>query len=331
MATQGQFNPEDEGALHTPVEDAEVAELDEGLRPAPAPQGDADDDAPASSQETAEEAAELANAVDEAEREEIRQRRREERKARKQFQKDRLQSMERKLQMLEERNRTQQEELDKIHRMAAAQRVASVDTELRRAQEAERELRSMIADAVAKQDGDLAAEATANLQKAQRRIEQLAVARQQLHQQAQSAPARTPALDPDLVAHAQAFMQKHTWYKVGSRDDDSVIVSAIDNTLAAQGWDPAMPEYWQELEARAAKYLPHRFNQRYNSRSNNASRGPAVGGVGGDGGGGNARSNGYHLSAERVRSLKEAGMWEDVKLREKMIAKYKEIDARNSR
>ena len=136
-------------------------------------------------------------------------------------------------------------------------------------------------------------------------------------------------------------MAKVPWYKgVNAADQDSRILSAIDNTMANEGWDPRSPTYWAELESRAKQYLGHRFkgqettqeraaggNGGYNPTSQpQRPKSPVAGGGSNnfDGGGGGGTK--YRLSAERVKAMKEAGIWEDPKRREGMIKRYQELD-----
>ena len=117
---------------------------------------------------------------------------------------------------------------------------------------------------------------------------------------------------------------------------DARIVGMLDDQLAAEGWSPETAEYWSELEKRAAKYLPHRFNGNplpnsgnsgYNSPGGQTSqRGSPVAGSTR-----NSVSTGrqevMRLSAERVQAMKDAGMWDDPQLRKSMIERYKAEDA----
>jgi hypothetical protein len=54
--------------------------------------------------------------------------------------------------------------------------------------------------------------------------------------------------------------------------------------------------------------------------------------VGGAGQRGNTPADsegGFKLSAERVKAMKEAGIWDDPERRQKMITKYRELDKQN--
>ena len=111
-----------------------------------------------------------------------------------------------------------------------------------------------------------------------------------------------------------------------SKDMDSRITQVIESSLADEGWDPRQPEYWSELDTRLAKNLPHRFGLSYTG-SNTSSRGekpkpPTES----SGSGTPTKATGYRLSPERVRAMKEAGMWDDQEKRRAMIKRYQEMD-----
>lgn len=330
------FSAPDEGLLtNSSATPEEVSLLNPSLRPEE-PE-DEDDrtvaDAPDATDpaEAAAEAAELANAATDADREAIRARRRAERKARRQHQKDHLRNLELRINALTQQNQQLQEQMAGVHSMTMGQQLVRIDEEVRRAKAAEAEFQDIIADAVTKGDGRVVAEATRNLQESTRRAEELLQLRERVGRMAQQ--KATPQLNPAVVANAQTFMSSHKWYKAGSEDVDSRIVTMVDNSLSQEGWDPSLPAYWQELERRAARYLPHRFPQKPETRDNTQQRrgpGGVSGGGSGAGSSGSAGSSGYVVSAERVKAMKEAGIWDDPKRRDAAIKRYQEFDRSQS-
>ena len=103
-----------------------------------------------------------------------------------------------------------------------------------------------------------------------------------------------------------------------------LFLPSIDNTMAEEGWDPRSPEYWSELDERLKKYLPHRYAASYNASNNSSGRRSPTGGSSqGRSSSGNSE---YRLSPERVRAMKEAGMWDDPSKRSRMIKRYMEQD-----
>lgn len=132
-------------------------------------------------------------------------------------------------------------------------------------------------------------------------------------------PSNTPA--PEVVSKAKEWATKNSWYSPSADDPDSEHVRVIDRQLTRENWDPATPEYWDELTERVKEKLPARFTQR---RGGNGQR-QITGGVGGESPGGNGAS-GFKLSADRVAALKEAGMWDDPKQRARMVKRYQDAD-----
>jgi hypothetical protein len=131
-------------------------------------------------------------------------------------------------------------------------------------------------------------------------------------------------VSPEVRQNVQRFMKKHSWYDPEGGDEDSQILLAIDNAIAREGFDPADDDYWEELEKRAAKRLPHHFKDAAKPRS------PRVAGNGADGGGASRReagSNYVRITPERKAAMQEAGAWDDPKKRNRMLKRYREYDA----
>lgn len=103
----------------------------------------------------------------------------------------------------------------------------------------------------------------------------LAGARQQPQQQRQEfqAAPRPAPLPVEVVNRVEDFADANPWYKPNDPNDlESQIILRVDDEVARAGFDPRTDAYWDEIEKRAARYLPHRFgetqpqNQRQESR-----------------------------------------------------------------
>lgn len=92
--------------------------------------------------------------------------------------------------------------------------------------------------------------------------------RQQAQPQQQQRQAPQP-MRPIVQARVQEFTNEHPWLDVTSNDMDNRLAREIDNAVMAEGFDPSTDEYWDELEDRLQKYIPHRFadNQQPNGRA----------------------------------------------------------------
>ena len=120
-------------------------------------------------------------------------------------------------------------------------------------------------------------------------------------------------------------MADNPWYDPHGGNEDSEIASMIDTRMANEGWNPKTPEYWEELDNRLAKYLPHRYNGEVETSVNPSTRRPrnvvtSSGRESATSSGG--KGNTFTLSQEQVRAMKDAGMWDDPDKRAKMVRRY---------
>jgi hypothetical protein len=333
---------------------AEVRELEDALNPAArgssSQDDDDDDDHHGSGDSTSgERIAKGDTELDEArtpeEREEIRARRRVERRNRKDNQRERMAALQRQQDNLITQNRQMAEQLARLQNNDNAARLSQLDAAIQEAAAAQAQALAVHADATAKADGVSAAKALDYLLKARDRHTQLTAVKDQV-----VATSRAPAatnIDPTVRNNALKFAKDNSWYKgPQANDQDSQIMTTLDTAVAKAGFDPASPEYWAELDARARRYLPHRYNTRagdaggeapseldsgYNADTTTRSRPRSpVGGAGNTGNRSTESEGGFKLSAERVKAMKEAGIWDDPARRQKMITKYRELDKQNS-
>ena len=139
----------------------------------------------------------------------------------------------------------------------------------------------------------------------------------------ESAPA-----NPKLVRLANGWMEKNSWYDPEAGDEDTQIAKVIDNRLVAEGWDPATQDYWDELDNRLQKRLPHRYTRNTDEPSRRSPRSVVTGSSRESSSRGSG--NQFVLEPEQVRAMKDAGFWDDAEKRNKMIKRYA-IEARNKR
>lgn len=148
-----------------------------------------------------------------------------------------------------------------------------------------------------------------------------------------------PLPDPVLVNQAQRWAREHAWFDVHSSDEDSVIVRALDEALTAEGADPHSPEYWEELTRRVKRRLPERFKAKRRGAEDDdvdedevedsprKSSGPKFSS------GGRERplkKGEVYVSADRKQAMKDAGVWDDPVLRQRMLKRYSQWDADNA-
>jgi hypothetical protein len=109
---------------------------------------------------------------------------------------------------------------------------------------------------------------------------------------------------------------------------DSKIALAVDASLAEEGWNPKSEEYWDELDKRLSKVLPHRYTDVIQERPQK-SRPKSLVTSGGREAVSSGGKNTFTLNREQVTAMKEAGMWDNPEKRARMIKRYA-IEARKN-
>ena len=132
------------------------------------------------------------------------------------------------------------------------------------------------------------------------------------------------APDPQLQKYASTWMENNSWYDPNGKDPDSRIALTIDQAMAEEGWNPKTPQYWDELDNRLQKYLPHRYTGDTDEKPNRNSRPRnVVTSSGRESSSSNViGKNQFALSRDQVQAMKDAGMWDDPEKRAKMIRRY---------
>jgi len=155
---------------------------------------------------------------------------------------------------------------------------------------------------------------------------------------------QTSEVDPEHLNHARNFLSKNSWINLNGSDKDSKKVQAIDNQVLQEGYDPSEPDYWEELEKRLKKQMPHRFKSRNQvenddsededeieeeapSRRDRPRGGPTFRSGGRDV---PLKKGQVYVSRERREAMEEAGVWDDPVLRRKFLASYAKYDRENS-
>ena len=289
---------------------------------------DDDDDDDKGGERSAKVDTELEEAADDTERDAIRDRRRQERLRRKHNRVEKVETLERTVESLAAQNRKMAEDLMRLTQSDSSAKLNQLDSAIQEADQVFNHYKAIMADATAKADGTTAAQAMDLMLKARDRHTQLIGVKQSFVQ-----TSRQPApVNPMVRRAATEFAGKHKWYQgPGSADSDSQVMTMLDNAVTKDGFDPASDTYWQELESRAKKYLPHRFGNTtdksgdYNASTERRPRSP-VAGAGQRESRSSESEGGFKLSTERVKAMKEAGIWDDPTRRQKMIANYRKLD-----
>lgn len=208
-----------------------------------------------------------------------------------------------------------------VEEQGRGSKMAQIDAAISEAANYYNHFKTVHQQAINEANGALATEATEKMFAAQQRHQMLQNAKKSMSQQQQ----RPQPLDPRLQKNAEDWMAKNQWYDPSGQDMDSDLVLKLDDRLVQEGWNPTTSEYWEELDARVKKYLPHRTSLGYNKPQGGSQQQRVP--VSGSGNNTSGSSKGtYRLSAERVSAMKEAGMWDDPKARADMIRRYQEQD-----
>jgi hypothetical protein len=176
-------------------------------------------------------------------------------------------------------------------------------------------------EATATGNGELLTSAQEMWFDARRQAEMLEANRKRFTAPPQQQAIKAP--DPMLKRYASNWMENNPWYDANGKDPDSRVALTIDQAMAEEGWNPSSSDYWEELDNRLHKYLPHRYTNNTdekpirNSRPRNVVTSSGRESVSTTRGG-----NTFTLSPEQVRAMKDAGMWDDGEKRAKMIATY---------
>lgn len=262
----------------------------------------------------------------EEDREALRAARREERRLKKDLTKQREVSAKHKISSLERRNETLERRLAQVENAAVGFQFAQIDRLLE--DESTRVEYAKMKATQAAQAGNVAEqmEYMEQFHNAKTKLAQVQLLKQRQLEEAKQPRNNVPSPATETVQqNATDWLHSNRWYDPSGKDTDSRIAKVVDNALASEGWDPADPEYWEELDNRLKERLPHRYTGKTggdrNRRSGTSSGRTDVSG--------SAVKNTFTLSRDRVQALKDAGMWDDPSKRAKAIRSYADFDRKN--
>jgi hypothetical protein len=189
--------------------------------------------------------------------------------------------------------------LSQFDQARVQQQAADFQRQIQEAERAEEHASGRISEAMIAQDGP-------NLQKALRDRDNAIMARNQLQVRrnmlltgnpfgdttdpaaaratqpaATTQPARTTPqpMTREVRERVEDFVEAHPWFKPVQQADgstggdlDTQMALHIDHSVAAEGFQPNTQDYWDEVEDRMRRYLPHRFEQQ-NGRATGAANG----------------------------------------------------------
>jgi hypothetical protein len=251
----------------------------------------------------------------------VREARRNRRKAKKEYIKRTNEEKDQRLVLLQRENEEFRKRLAEVEKKSQGFELARLDKAIE-----DEELRLKYFDAKRREainnsNGDAYTQASNSFEEARRKYDAMRALKERA-----SKTESEPQADPRMLRHAKSWMESNSWYDPNGSDEDSEIAKVIDAKLAKEGYDPSSADYWDELDARLQKRLPHRYTQ----QQDEPKRRPRsfVTGSGRESTGGR-QGNTLVLEPEQVRAIKEAGFWDDPAMRAKMIKRYAQ-QARNN-
>jgi flagellar biosynthesis chaperone FliJ len=257
------------------------------------------------------------------EREKLRQARREERQLKKKIHREKAKESNHLINMLKKQNEAMAQRVAELEKRTAGADMARMDKAIEDAQLRLQYAKLKIAEATKAGDGQGVANAQEAWYDARRNLESLEAMRKKSTAEPRSNVPQAP--DPRLQRHASDWMTRNEWYDPNGRDTDSKIAAQIDAELSDEGWDATSEEYWDELDNRLSKYLPHRYGSKQESAAPARRPRTPVTGSGRESSPA-ARPGEFRLSPDRVKAIKEAGKWDDPVERQKMVRRYAEYD-----
>lgn len=234
------------------------------------------------------------------------------------------------LQQLQRENEEFKRRLSNVERETKNSQISRIDKNIEDSQVRLEYAKMKLKEAAENSDGDAMVDAQTLWREAENQLVQLQNMKQRASQEVQEQP-RHELPDPTVQRNAADWMKRNSWYNPDANDSDSRIAKKVDELLVTEGWNPSDPDYWDELDSRLQKSLPHRYNQ--SSDDNPVVRKPrnVVGSSGREASaafGGNNRSQ-FMLSPERVKAMKEIGAWDNPERKKKMIAEFIKFDRLN--
>jgi hypothetical protein len=263
----------------------------------------------------------------EDEREAIREARRKERRLKKDLNKQREVSAKNKISSLERRNAELAERLAKVESTTASYQFAQIDKALEDESTRVEYAKMKLLQAAQENNATAQVEYLEELTDAKQRLQQIQHYKKQQVEEAKAPKQNVPnKVNTEVQQLATQWLKKNSWFDPQTRDTDSRIAKVIDQELVNDGWDPSDSEYWEELDNRLQSRLPHRYASK-GSKEGKRSPGPTASSRVANA---TAQKPGtITLSRERVQAIRDAGAWDNVEKRNKMIRAYALYDRNN--
>jgi hypothetical protein len=322
MSTENQAVEQEVIVIQEEKDGSATIELPDSI---PSPEGQAEDDSDEADDRARQREMVTGGAVD-ADAEALREQKRQKRRSRKEYHRQVSTEKDVKLTLLERQNQQLLERLSVLERKSHGSDLARLDKAIEDQDNRILFAKQKISEATRTGNGELLTSAQEMWFEARRQAEALANLKKRAVAPQKQRTIQAP--DPQLQRHANKWMSENTWYDPNGKDPDSRRALNEDAILAEEGYDPKTAEYWEELDRRLQRVVPHRYTEDANERPRSRPR-SAVTSSGREFASNNGRGNSFTLSPDQVRAMKDAGMWDDAEKRAKMIRRYA-LEARNN-
>jgi hypothetical protein len=255
-----------------------------------------------------------------AEAEALREQKRQKRRSRKEYHRNVEQEKTIKIQHLERANQEMLERLAVLEKKSHGSELARLNKAIEDQHNRIAFAKQKISEATSTGNGDLLTNAQEMWFEARRNAEALENIKKKATAPRQQRTIQAP--DPAIQDFANQWMANNKWYDPKGRDSDSKIALTIDAALAEEGYTPQMPEFWEELDNRLQKYLPHRYTDNTNEKPTQRRPRNVVTSSGREAVSSSGGRNVFTLNPDQVRAMKDAGMWDDPDKRARMVARY---------
>lgn len=195
-------------------------------------------------------------------------------------------------------------------------------------------------EAFANGDGAKATQAMREMYVAQKKIDEIEDIFNKKPEKTQNRPVQqSQAAQP--IPKAVQWAKRNAWFNPSAADTDSQIANTIAAAIASEGYDPNSDDFYEELDDRLSKYMPHnvkahdteedeqeddadeRHQQRTAQHESTKRKAPPVSGGSGSRGDTQGKIK-VTLPTAYINALKEAGKWDDPKVRNRMIQRYQD-------
>jgi hypothetical protein len=303
------------------VDGSAVIELPNSIQSPDVQEGKADEDSDEADEQARQRELAEGGEVD-PDAEAMREAKRAKRRARKEYHKQVSAEKDTKLHLLERQNQELLERLSVVEKKTQGTEIARINKAIEDQESKILFAKQKIKEATETGNGDMLTQAQEMWYDAKKQYESLEGLKRHSVQQPQHQTIQAP--DPMVARYAGDWMSDNPWYDPNGRDSDSKIALTIDQTMAEEGWNPKTQEYWEELDNRLAKYLPHRYIGEVEKSVSPSTRRPRniVTSSGRESASSSGGKNTFTLTPDQVRAMKDAGMWDDPDKRAKMIRRY---------